>query len=88
MRGKTGCQTRARLFTGMQQTEQIDIVVNGQSRRAPGGLSVMELLGWLEVVPDRVAVELDRRIVRRADWPGTPVAAGAQLEIVQFVGGG
>lgn len=72
----------------MQQTELIDIVVNGESRRVPGGLNVMELLGWLDVVGDRVAVELDRRIVRKADWPGTAVAAGAQLEIVQFVGGG
>jgi len=54
----------------------------------PGGLTVSELLAWLEVVPGRVAVELDRRIVRAADWPGTPVRAGAQLEIVQFVGGG
>lgn len=88
MRGKTGCQTRARLFTRMQQTEQIDIVVNGEGRRVPGGLTVSELLAWLEVVPGRVAVELDRRIVRAADWPGTPVRAGAQLEIVQFVGGG
>jgi thiamine biosynthesis protein ThiS len=88
MRGKTGCQTRGDLFTIMQQTEQIEIVVNGEGRRVPGGLTVMELLGVLEVVPDRVAVELNRQIVRKADWPGTPVAAGAQLEIVQFVGGG
>ena len=72
----------------MQQTEQIEIVVNGEGRRVPGGLNVVELLGWLDVVPDRVAVELGRRIVRKADWPGTPVPAGAQLEIVQFVGGG
>jgi len=33
-------------------------------------------------------VELDRRIVKRAHWPGTNVSAGSQLEIVQFVGGG
>jgi thiamine biosynthesis protein ThiS len=72
----------------MQQTEQIEIVVNGEGRRVPGGLNVSDLLGWLEVVPDRVAVELDRRIVRKADWPETPVSAGAELEIVQFVGGG
>ncbi len=72
----------------MQQTEQIDIVVNGESRQVPGGLNLVELLGWLQVVPDRVAVELDRQIVRKPDWPGTSIAAGAQLEIVQFVGGG
>jgi sulfur carrier protein ThiS len=26
--------------------------------------------------------------VRQTDWPATSVEAGAQLEIVQFVGGG
>jgi thiamine biosynthesis protein ThiS len=33
-------------------------------------------------------VELDRRIVKPHDWASTPVATGARLEIVQFVGGG
>jgi len=33
-------------------------------------------------------VELDRHIVRKAEWPVTAVSTGAQLEIVQFVGGG
>ena len=88
MRGKTECQTRARYFTFMQRTETIGIVVNGEGRNVPGGLNIGDLLLLLGVVPDRVAVELDRRIVRKADWPVTTVAAGAQLEIVHFVGGG
>jgi thiamine biosynthesis protein ThiS len=72
----------------MQQTETIGIVVNGEGRNVPGGLNIGDLLLFLGVVPDRVAVELDRRIVRKAEWPVTAVSAGAQLEIVQFVGGG
>ena len=47
-----------------------------------------ELLMWLEVDPARVAVELNRSIVQRQAWDGTPVGPGATLEIVQFVGGG
>jgi thiamine biosynthesis protein ThiS len=35
-----------------------------------------------------VAVELDRRIVKQPHWPETILRTGAQLEIVQFVGGG
>jgi len=54
----------------------------------PGGLNVSELLAFLDVVADRVAVELDRNIVRRAEWSSTIVADGSRLEIVQFVGGG
>lgn len=54
----------------------------------PEGQSLAQILAWLEIVPDRVAVELDRRIVRRPDWDQTMVDPGASLEIVQFVGGG
>ena len=72
----------------MEQTEQIEIVVNGEARRVPGGLNLADLLGCLGVIPDRVAVELDRAIVRRPEWSVTGIAPGAKLEIVQFVGGG
>jgi sulfur carrier protein len=66
----------------------IEVVVNGDARTIPGGLTLLELLGFLELDPTRLAVELDRAIVRKSAWPATPVSAGAHLEIVQFVGGG
>ena len=69
-------------------TKDIQIVVNGQLRAAPPGRSVIELLAWLGIDGDRVAVELNRSIVRREDWDKTEVGEGAALEIVQFVGGG
>jgi len=69
-------------------TKEIQIVVNGQVRSAPEGLALGALLVWLNVDPARVAVELNRSIVSRRDWDRTPVASGATLEIVQFVGGG
>jgi len=37
---------------------------------------------------DRVAIELNRNIAPRDQWPETQLAEGDQLEIVQFVGGG
>lgn len=70
------------------QTEQIQIVVNGELRRVRRGLSVTALLAELGIASDRVAVELNRAIVRKPQWEATPVLDGAQLEIVQFVGGG
>jgi sulfur carrier protein len=69
-------------------TQSIEIVVNGDTKAVPCGLSVLELLGVLGVLPDRVAVELNRSIVRRQQWENVTVEPGAQLEIVQFVGGG
>jgi thiamine biosynthesis protein ThiS len=48
----------------------------------------MGLLRQLELDPARVAVELDRRILKQPHWPETVLRPGSQLEIVQFVGGG
>jgi sulfur carrier protein len=70
------------------QTGTIEIVVNGESRAVPAGLSVLELLRFLEIDPQRVAVELNRAIVRQPRWSEAQVDAGANVEIVQFVGGG
>jgi sulfur carrier protein len=69
-------------------TKQIEIVVNGQVRLAPPGCTLRELLVWLEVDPERVAVELNRSIVQCRAWDQATVDPGATLEIVQFVGGG
>jgi sulfur carrier protein len=66
----------------------IDIVVNGESRAAAEGATILDLLHQLELDPARVAVELDRRIVKQPLWNTTSLRAGAQIEIVQFVGGG
>ncbi len=66
----------------------IEIVVNGEAQTASEGQTILGLLQQLELDPARVAVELDRRIVKQPHWPETVLRPGAQLEIVQFVGGG
>ncbi len=72
----------------MSTNVQIQIVVNGETRTLPCGQTIRQLLVDLGLDPARVAVELDRRIVKPHDWEATSVAEGARLEIVQFVGGG
>jgi sulfur carrier protein len=66
----------------------INVQVNGEPRRAPSGQSVAALLAWLEVPSERVAVELNKSIVRKRDWTTTRVEGEACIEIVEFVGGG
>jgi thiamine biosynthesis protein ThiS len=66
----------------------LQIVVNGDPKRVCEGLTVLTLLAELGVRGDRVAVERNRVIVRQAEWADTPIEAGDQFEIVQFVGGG
>jgi thiamine biosynthesis protein ThiS len=46
---------------------------------------ILEKLG---MKADRVAVELNHRIVSRGEWESTFVKDGDRLEIVHFVGGG
>ena len=64
------------------------VLLNGVKQNVPGGQSVLALLRKLEISSDRVAVELDKSIVRKRDWESTVVGDGAQLEVVEFVGGG
>jgi thiamine biosynthesis protein ThiS len=75
-------------MTLQEGCQTIAVSVNGETRTIPAGLSVLGLLRWLEIDPEKVAVELDREIVRQPLWDGIRVGPGAQLEIVQFVGGG
>ena len=79
-------------YNGCQRTvstnDQIQVAINGEIRSVRSGLTIRQLVEWLELDPARVAVELDRRIVKPQNWDTTPIAAGARLEIVQFVGGG
>jgi thiamine biosynthesis protein ThiS len=81
----TACQTGSMKAA---DTKMIPVMLNGEQRQVPEGLNVLQLLESLEMDPSRVAVELNRSIVHKADWPATLVAGGAQIEIVWFVGGG
>jgi sulfur carrier protein len=66
----------------------IEIVLNGEPRTAPEGQTVLGLLEQLRLDPSRVAVELNRRIVKQPHWADTVLPPGAEIEVVQFVGGG
>ena len=64
------------------------VTVNGERRRFPVRTSLLDIVQALELEPQRVAIELNREIVKRDSWSRTVVADGAEIEIVQFVGGG
>ncbi len=65
------------------------LIINGENRDLQSPTPTLAaLLEHLGMKADRVAVELNRKIVARDQWPQTPVADGDCLEIVHFVGGG
>jgi thiamine biosynthesis protein ThiS len=61
--------------------------VNGDAKDVPDGTTVRQLVTLLNLKPERVAVERNRRLVR-GDGYDAPLAAGDEVEIVTFVGGG
>lgn len=71
-----------------QDTGQIEIEVNGSSRRVRPGISVATLLDQLELDPRAVVVELNRQILRRTELEDMRLEAGDRVELVHFVGGG
>ena len=64
------------------------VELNGESKELSEGTTLSSLIEQLSLAPERVAVELNRDVVRRADWPATRLADGDRVEIVHFVGGG
>ncbi|HEY3825550.1 MAG TPA: sulfur carrier protein ThiS [Bryobacteraceae bacterium] len=64
------------------------VTVNGEPRSFPPDTTLLDIVRGLSLEPDRVAIELNRTIVRRENWSVTAVPGGAEIEIVQFVGGG
>lgn len=63
------------------------IKVNGQDYELADGSDIRALLAAHKLTADKVAVELNRRLVR-AEKYDTALKAGDEVEIVTFVGGG
>ncbi len=64
------------------------ITLNGERHTFPDPLTVAELLRRLNRDPRRVAVEVNRDVVTRADHPAHTLAEGDAVEVVGPVGGG
>ena len=63
------------------------VKVNGDARELPEGETVRALVARYNLTPEKVAVELNRRLVRAGKYD-TPLKEGDEVEIVTFVGGG
>jgi thiamine biosynthesis protein ThiS len=66
----------------------MQVVVNGDAKTVDEGLTVADLVALLELAPERVAVEVNQRLVRRAQYDQTRLSPGDRVEIVTLVGGG
>ena len=66
----------------------MQIKVNGEAVEVPESATLDQLVKQLVLAPERLAIELNREVVRRADWPRALLSEGDRVEIVHFVGGG
>ena len=64
------------------------VFVNGDEKDFDLGISLAELITQLDLPAPRIAIELNREVVRRSDWGSTMLKADDRIEIVHFVGGG
>lgn len=63
------------------------VIVNGQKRELAPDTTVNALLAQSNLTPDKVAVELNRRLLK-SDKYDTVLKENDEIELVTFVGGG
>lgn len=66
---------------------KMKLKVNGEDKETQSE-TILQLLKELDIVPERVAVEVNLRIIKRADFENCKLYDGDTVEIVYFVGGG
>ena len=64
------------------------ITVNGEEKEVADGMVLSRLIDELGLKRERLAIEVNQKIVRRSDWDSTSLSDGDKVEIVHFVGGG
>lgn len=64
------------------------LVVNGESREFPAGTTALAVVRALGFEGRPVAVEVNERVVPRADLDRCMLTNGDRLEVVTLVGGG
>jgi sulfur carrier protein len=66
----------------------MQITVNGDARTVDDNVTVADLVQQFKLTPERVAVEVNERLVRRVQFGDTRLNADDRVEIVTLVGGG
>ena len=72
----------------MRSAKLLLIQVNGELREVEENMTLPELVASLSLKAEQIAIELNQRVVRRAQWESTTLQNNDRVEIVHFVGGG
>ena len=66
----------------------MEIFVNGAARQVPDNYTAAELVEALGLAGKRVAMEVNREIVPRSDYPAHCLQPADKVEVVHAIGGG
>jgi sulfur carrier protein len=66
----------------------MQITINGEIKKLEEEVNLDQLLELFSLPSNRVAVELNREVVRKKDWDSTWIKNDDHIEVVHFVGGG
>ncbi len=66
----------------------MNIFINGETKELSNELNLSELLKHFSLPSERIAIELNKEVVRKKDWENITIAEGDKLEVIHFVGGG
>ena len=64
------------------------IRLNGAEHSIGGDGALTALIAKLGLTPGRIAVEINREIIPRANYAFVTLKPGDQVEVINFVGGG
>ena len=64
------------------------IIINGETKEIPNEVNIIELLESFSLPKERIAIELNKQVVRKKDWENIKITNADQIEVIHFVGGG
>lgn len=64
------------------------ITLNGKTEEIRESMTLLKLMEFFHLRPERVAVELNKKVIRQEDYASSRVREGDTIEIVHMVGGG
>lgn len=64
------------------------IFINGETKDLEKEVTLSQLLIQFSLPSQRIAIELNKEVVRKRDWENIEIKDEDNIEIVHFVGGG
>ena len=64
------------------------VVINGEKKEITDGMTILDMIQSLRLKPERIAVELNRRVLERENYVGQRINENDRIELLRFLGGG